>query len=226
MNSKICIINLERRPDRKERMTSLLQENHILNYEFIAAVDGKTLVPTEEIYRLFQNNDFNYRRGVVGCALSHYNLWKRLVDDPENNYYVILEDDVTFCSNFKEKLGFIVDQIMEKNISFCSIGGHLNKKLNENIAELEIYKTENDGYVEGLLGYILTKEGAKHILRFIYQNSIYRAIDHIVYTAFCISSDMHIHKLNELLVMSLTYQMEDNPDTDIQTDYDCLDFNF
>ena len=52
----------------------------------------------------FEKNEFNYRKGVIGCALSHYNLWKMLLNDFNNNYYCIFEDDIIFIDNFKEKL--------------------------------------------------------------------------------------------------------------------------
>ena len=68
--------------------------------EFIKAVDGALLKPTSELKHLFRNNDFGNRKGVIGCALSHYNLWKRLIDDSHHEYYVIMEDDFVLCSNF------------------------------------------------------------------------------------------------------------------------------
>lgn len=221
INNKLYIINLERRLDRKSRMINILSEQNISNYEFIVAVDGSKLIPNEKIYQLFYGNDFNYRYGVVGCALSHYNLWKRLLDDTDNDYYIILEDDVNLCNDFNEKMEKIMNQIVANNIPFCSIGGHSNKLLNENIDNLQIIYDDYSGYVEGTLAYVITKDGAKKICDFIQNHSIYRAIDYIAYTAF----DMKIHKLNELLVQSFTYQMEGNADTDIQTDYNCLDFS-
>lgn len=74
------------------------------DYEFVKAVDGLLLSPTTELKHLFKNNDFGSRRGVIGCALSHYNLWKRLVNDSQHEYYVIMEDDFVLCSNFKKHL--------------------------------------------------------------------------------------------------------------------------
>ena len=73
-------------------------------YEFIKAVDGQFLTPTQELFDLFKGNDFGSRKGVIGCALSHYNLWKQLLDDKKNDYYLIMEDDFSLCTNFKDKL--------------------------------------------------------------------------------------------------------------------------
>ena len=72
---KIKIINLKRRVDRKEAMVKKLKENNIQQYDFIEAVDGMRLNPTKELNDLFKGNDFDSRRGFIGCALTHYNLF-------------------------------------------------------------------------------------------------------------------------------------------------------
>lgn len=220
-NNRLYIINLERRRDRKEYMERILSEQNINNYEFVNAVDGSKLNATEDIYKLFYGNDFYYRWGVVGCALSHYYLWKRLLNDPVNDYYIILEDDITLCSDFNEKLDKVIRHILAENIPFCSIGGHSNKSINENIDNLQIMYDDYSGYVEGTFAYVLTKAGAQRIISFIESHSIYRAIDYIAYTAF----DMKVHKLNEKLAGADSFQMEGNNDSDIQTDFNCLDFS-
>jgi hypothetical protein len=49
IDDKIKIVNLERRPDRKENMIEKLKQQNITNYEFIRAVDGRELEPTDEV---------------------------------------------------------------------------------------------------------------------------------------------------------------------------------
>ena len=48
-------MNLERRKDRKDNITDLLKNLNIEHeqYEFIKAVDGNSLKPTQELYNLF-----------------------------------------------------------------------------------------------------------------------------------------------------------------------------
>ena len=65
-------------------------------------IDGKELKPTNELKKLFDGNDFGSNVGAIGCALSHYNLWKQLVEDSTNEYYLIIEDDLSLFSHFKE----------------------------------------------------------------------------------------------------------------------------
>ena len=78
----ILCINLLRREDRKLDIYDKFNKEG-LNVIFWEAVDGKTLALTDEILYMFRNNNFNYRQGVIGCALSHYNIWKKIVE--ENN---------------------------------------------------------------------------------------------------------------------------------------------
>ena len=84
-------------------MIEQLKEKKVTNYEFVRAVDGKELKPTDEIKELFDGNCFFYRRAVIGCAFSHMNLWKQLIEDETTDYYIIIEDDVVLADNFSEK---------------------------------------------------------------------------------------------------------------------------
>ena len=62
---KIKLLNLERRPDRKEQATKLLNEV-ALNNEYIIfnAVDGNQLEPTLELKLLFDGNDFGATQSI------------------------------------------------------------------------------------------------------------------------------------------------------------------
>ena len=68
------VINLERRTDRKEYMRQLLEKEGLVqdrDYTFVKAVDGRALRVTDEIRTAFAKNDFQFRRGILGCALTH-----------------------------------------------------------------------------------------------------------------------------------------------------------
>ena len=62
------------------QLVHLIEEN---NYEFIKAIDGKELTSDSDDVDLFEGNDFGSRRGFIGCALTHYNLWKKLIEDKD-----------------------------------------------------------------------------------------------------------------------------------------------
>ena len=42
-------------------------------------------------------------QGVLGCAMSHYTIW-RIMEYLDDDYFFVVEDDVELCDGFKEKL--------------------------------------------------------------------------------------------------------------------------
>ena len=93
------VINLEKERERKMYMENLLKPYTFLNVEFINAVNGNEL-SEEEISNVF-DEDLAYKRygrklnrGEIGCTLSHYKCYKKLLDST-NHFALILEDDIT-----------------------------------------------------------------------------------------------------------------------------------
>ena len=124
----IKIVNLKRRPDRREESISKLASAGIMDqdgrgYEFVDAVDGAEIVPTTEIKRLFQGNDFGSKRGVIGCALSHYRLWKQLLADSNHEFYLIMEDDFELRPHFKRAIHALHDECVNRDVIF--MGYHM-----------------------------------------------------------------------------------------------------
>ena len=115
---KTFVINLEHRINRRIRVDKVINENNIdtCNLNYYKAIDGKKIKRTEEITQLFKENDFGWRRGMIGCALSHYNLWKELETSDELDFLVILEDDIKTCkNNFNSKFTNLINTNKEKD---------------------------------------------------------------------------------------------------------------
>ena len=77
----IVVLNIK---DRPERWTAWRQEAERIalpEYKRWEAIVGSEIAITPEIQHLFRNNDFNMRRGVVGCALSHMSIWLYVVEN-------------------------------------------------------------------------------------------------------------------------------------------------
>jgi collagen beta-1,O-galactosyltransferase len=80
---EIYVINLERRPDRRETIESTLNDLG-LSYKMTKAVDGKTIDPKflkdmdievlPDYKDPYSGRPITY--GEIGCFLSHYNIWK------------------------------------------------------------------------------------------------------------------------------------------------------
>jgi GR25 family glycosyltransferase involved in LPS biosynthesis len=174
----IHIINLKKRQDRKEKIEQQLQLSGIDSYEFFEAINGKDLSPSSELFALFERNDFNYKKGVIGCALSHIHLWNKLINDTENEFYVILEDDIVFCDNFKKHLGAATNLFIEQKIEHLALGEYNTSKVfPTDDFKIEVYS--KDLYKEWNLtfAYIISKDAAKKAINYINSCSIKSAID-------------------------------------------------
>ena len=219
-NSNIKIINLERRPDRKEEMIKKLKEQDISNYEFVKAVDGLELTPTNEIKEMFEGNCFFYRKAVIGCALSHINLWKQLVEDESNDYYIVIEDDVSLASNFSEKLNIAIKKFKE-SADFLYLGAFSIKDQNVYANKLEMIKKEGDK-CECTWGYIISKNACKKLLSYFKYNPIRQAVD---YSAYYKNNIENLYYLNESIIMAPSFHYEDKVDSDIQNNMDFFKFD-
>ena len=96
---EVRLINLERRTDRLEKFRAAHPEwHHRVCVE--KAVDGRALTLTPALEALFKPNDFLWKKAIMGCALSHLKVWKRLAEDNTIGSMLVLEDDVLFKGDF------------------------------------------------------------------------------------------------------------------------------
>jgi len=229
----IKIINLEKRPDRKNNTINEFAKHNInsSNLEFVKGVDGSELEPTMEIYNLFKNNDFGGRKGFIGCALSHYYLWRQLVEDPNNEYYLIFEDDIRLSKNFIRKMISLKDKYIE--CDFLLLGYHMFRNVRNNVKHiyddedkesLNIARLETGLYIGGFFAYSISKNGAKKMLDYIAENGIGHGIDYVLKLA-C-KDRINAFELRPNIVFSSWYEFVDvDVDTDIQKDASCFDFS-
>ena len=97
----IYIINLDHRADR---MATLLEaEPYLKCATRVSGVNGKTLEMTADIYRMFERNEFQWKKSIIGCNLSHISVWKRIAESDKNTVALVLEDDVRFKNDWLEK---------------------------------------------------------------------------------------------------------------------------
>ena len=225
----IKIVNLERRSDRKKDTMNKLDKAEIPtdDCEFIKAVDGSALKPTPELKHLFRNNDFGSRKGVIGCALSHYNLWKRLLNDSQHEYYVIMEDDFVLCSNFKKQLDTLKSQNDFASREVLFLGYHMFEK-NRNydiynmVSEsIDIVDLNKDIYIGGTFMYSINKIGAKKLLDYIDKNGINHGIDYQIK----ITAELQCYECQPQIVFSDWNENGKKIDSDIQNVCDAIDFS-
>ena len=144
-----------------------------LNIERFNAVDGQKLKPNLQLQQIFENNDFNMRAGMVGCAMSHISLYIQLLQDQETDNYLILEDDVEFTNNFCKKLNVCISQISKSNWDLFYLGHHLwksqiidtsyDKNIYPTLEKLNVTESLNKS-MGGTGGYLISKVGARKIV--------------------------------------------------------------
>ncbi|MCY4005336.1 MAG: glycosyltransferase family 25 protein [Rhodobacteraceae bacterium] len=99
---KIYYINLESSVERRQCMESQLTGLE-LNYERVAAVDGKSL-SIQQIRRYRQRTPSapHLSNGAVACFLSHLKVWK-MIAKKTDQFSVVMEDDI-YISTHSRKL--------------------------------------------------------------------------------------------------------------------------
>jgi GR25 family glycosyltransferase involved in LPS biosynthesis len=228
----IKIVNLLRREDRKEAVTKQLSDAKVEKekYQFMEAVDGKRLEPNFGIKHLFRNNDFGYQRGVIGCALSHIQLWQQLTTDPLNDYYIILEDDITLCKKFNEYIAGMHHEFLVKDVIY--LGYHMRENIrdklgfvyNDQDVSVEDIKVESNVkkiIIGGTFAYSINKLGAKKLLDETYKNGIHQAIDAYMNNL----KELEIYESRPQFVFSEWEEDNKYVDSDIQKDKkNCLIF--
>jgi len=228
-NAFIKIVNLERRSDRKKETMNRLDVAGVSNEdcEFIKAVDGSLIAPTPELKHLFRNNDFGSRRGVIGCALSHYNLWKRLLNDSHHEYYLIMEDDFVLSSNFKKHIETLKSKKEFASRELLFLGYHMFEK-NRNydvyniVSEsIDIVDLNKNLYIGGTFMYSINKIGAKKILDYIDKNGINHGIDYQIK----ITNGLLCYECQPQIVFSEWNENGKKIDSDIQNICDSIDFS-
>jgi len=191
----VYVINLDRRKDRMEKLFA----NHPdleLQIERISAIEGKKLQLTPKIARMFKPHDFKWKKPIMGCALSHLGLWWRLVNEkPEINSYLILEDDVKFSPEWKEKWAQAAPHVPE-NYDIIYLGGILppnrevfeqsKEKVNDYFSRVkpnQIFgQREPNRYFHWCAyAYVLSKQGAEKVIKLMNMHDGYwTSADHML----------------------------------------------
>lgn len=191
---KLLLINLDRRVDRM----NLVYQQKLPPFERISAVDGNELNNDDVVLRINQlcgHGDYNLRTGVVGCALSHLKCYKRLLSDDDVDGYIILEDDVYIPSDVNKnqknislntKLNRIFRVLEMKGeaihlVFFTHVPKYNNVTLNQHIVTTKSYEEACDFSIGGTGCYYISKQAARLVFHYVYNNGIDCPIDVILY---------------------------------------------
>jgi GR25 family glycosyltransferase involved in LPS biosynthesis/GT2 family glycosyltransferase len=218
---RCLVINLDRRPDRLETFQSRVQ----LPCDRYAAVDGAHLVATRGIEQLFCRNDYFYRNAMIGCALSHLDVWVRLVNDTEADVYVVLEDDIEVADDFTTKCRATLDFMREQGVEWdvIMLGHHLYVPPDVRVtdAPLTIEKWDTIKSLTlsagGTGGYMISKKGARDLLAFVQRLGMLNGIDTMIQHA-CDTISVYYVEPHIVFADAMTMENLETIDTDIQRD--------
>ncbi|XP_064416916.1 procollagen galactosyltransferase 1 [Latimeria chalumnae] len=169
---EVFLINLKRRKDRRDQMLQALYEQGIES-KIIEAVDGKFLnnsqIENLGIRMLPGYSDPYHSRpltkGELGCFLSHYNIWKEIVERGLKKS-LVFEDDLRFEVFFKRRLMNLMYEVEEEELDWdlIYIG---RKRMQVEHSEKAVPNVRNlveADYSYWTLGYVISLQGAQKLL--------------------------------------------------------------
>jgi GR25 family glycosyltransferase involved in LPS biosynthesis len=126
---KVLIINLERDVNRMRNMDNLCKKEGLM-YERCNAIDGSK----KDKYNEYITKPCQWlcTNGMIGCALSHYFIWKRVVEERIDRI-LVLEDDIYFMDGYKDVFKEAIKELPEDwDMFYLGCHGLCNKR-NQNI---------------------------------------------------------------------------------------------
>ena len=170
---KVYCISMEKNP---EKIINNIVSNGFPQVQLFNAVNGKDLsisggsdlLSVFALENLIKKNERRYHAelgtwGAVGCYLSHVSLWQQLVQDENEELYLIFEDDITFSDNFKINYEKCMENIPKNwDILF------LDLTWNEKETAFNNYFNLVSGHFFGTHAYIINKKCASSLLTKIF----------------------------------------------------------
>ncbi|XP_043940389.1 procollagen galactosyltransferase 1 isoform X2 [Protopterus annectens] len=169
---EVFMINLKRRTDRRERMLQTFYQQEIA-CKIVDAVDGRALnssqIEAMGIDMLPGYEDpYHGRpvtRGELGCFLSHYIIWKEIVDRGLKKS-VVFEDDLRFEIFFKRRLMSLIHEVEEEQLDWdlIYIGRKRMQLEHPEKAVPDVRNLVEADYSYWTLGYVISLQGAQKLL--------------------------------------------------------------
>lgn len=228
---KMFCVNLCRRGDRWDKMQS---HSDLKTFNMLRrkAVDGDSLNPKSlQLQRIFENNDYKMRSGIVGCAMSHLQLCTELIYDSNADIYCILEDDIQLVPSFTSKFLKVIQQLSDVDWDIAYLGHHLKKpfrdygwndKLTNPVIEKWDARKSLTMSLGGTGGYLLSTRGAKRFLQYVNKNGMTNGIDTMQQKS---ADALDVYYCTPHLIYSDCWDYNNSADTDIQSNFKCLDIS-
>tara|TARA_B100001057_G_scaffold23353_3_gene21614 strand:- start:3688 stop:6402 length:2715 start_codon:yes stop_codon:yes gene_type:complete len=185
---KIFVINLSSATEKRETMKNTLDQ-YTKEYIFFEAIDGKNVKDTEYTINLDWFNPCGNNHttcGEIGCALSHYSIWKMMIDE-NIEQALILEDDIVI--NNPDFIS-IIEKIPINMYDLIYVGRKKTTDIKEEQA-IDIHSSlVKPTFSYWTCAYVLTLSGAKKLCRVDYLNNITPIDEYMPYMA-CVGNHIN-----------------------------------
>lgn len=161
---KSFVINLDRDVERMEAATRQLSSHGIaferLSAVYAADMDSKlrSAAVNHRRWRIAMGRCV--RPGEIGCALSHFSIYRKMLMD-DIPLACIFEDDVVFTGDVKSCLDLVESVIDTKRAQVVLLSDHTHQKIRTRC----ICPAKTDMFTEA---YVITKPAAANLLRVNY----------------------------------------------------------
>ena len=175
---KIFIINLKSRDDRLKNMRLLIDTLNIdkNKIEIFEAVVGKELNEINDILSIssldtLYNKSTNHKdirsKGAIGCYLSHYKIWEKIINENLNNV-IIFEDDLVSdveIKEFEEYINSLPQDYDVALLSWFSLWFDLLNNPKKNTIINNYWNKYNSINVFACQSYLVSKKGAEKLVK-------------------------------------------------------------
>ena len=144
-------------------------------------------------------NGHTMTKGEFGCAWSHLNLLKQLVNDPTSsaiNYYLVLEDDVDLVKPIEELACTL--QNMPEDLDMCHLAKSDWNPFQKTISVNDYLDECSKTYFNRTTAYVISKKGAAKVLAYT-NNHINVPSDDLYCTIYRETSDFRFYVPKEYL---------------------------
>ena len=207
---KIYVINLDKDTKRLSIFKNMCDTNN-LSFERFPAINGHTLDPNNYYLKNYISPNNKLSNGQIGCALSHINIWHKVINSSNENV-IIFEDDVIIPNNFINKLNIYTKELLHDS-EMILLGGNtlIGKKYSKHFLHVNRKIKKNGNY--GLFGYVIRKQTANKLLKTC--KKINKTIDHYLNKKFYLKNKVFF--CNPMLVKH-NYNFYSNIFNKIRTD--------
>lgn len=161
---KLYVISLKRE-DRlnniEEQQTKIDNKIEIFDAVKGDSLDIEQLIKDGTISDSWRNGP-EYKKREIGCYLSHYNIYKKILENQNSKYTIIFEDDFQIKSdNLMKDVKKALDSINE-DFDMLYLGNHDNNK--GELFKNNIYRIDFNNRLTGTHAYVINNKNIQKIV--------------------------------------------------------------